>query len=343
MISIDQHRLRAVCDGMKGKRVAVIGDVMLDRYLWGRVNRLSPEAPVPVIDLDREQSRPGGASNVAQNIHSLGGRPLLVGVVGDDATGRELAGILRESGLSTEGLFTDASRPTTTKTRIIAHSQHVARVDRETREPIGPAVTKAICSFIESGLGDIDGIIFEDYNKGVIGRELISTITGLARGRGIPVAVDPKFDNFFDYPGVTVFKPNKHETEEALGLKLSDAAGCEAAGRSLMAKLRPKNILLTLGDQGMMLFEEDGSVSHVPTKARKVADVSGAGDTVIATLTMGLLGGATMREAASLANFSGGIVCGYVGIVPIDREELMKTVLAEINHGAPHPPGVKKA
>ncbi len=330
MISIDQHRLRAVCDGMQGKRVAVIGDVMLDRYIWGRVNRLSPEAPVPVIDLDREQSRLGGASNVAQNILSLGGNPLLVGVIGDDSTGRELTGLLGENGLPTDGLFTDPARPTTVKTRLIAHSQHVARVDRETRAPIGPELTKAVCGFIEAGIDGIHGIILEDYNKGVIGRELIETVTALAGRRGIPVAVDPKFDNFFDFPGVTVFKPNKQETEKALGLKLTNRGDFEAAGKSLMEKLRPKNILMTLGDQGMMLFEEDGSISHVPTKARKVADVSGAGDTVIATLTMGILGGATMREAASLANFSGGVVCGYVGIVPIDSDELVRTVLAEI-------------
>jgi len=332
MISIDQHKLRAVSDGMTGKRVAVIGDVMLDRYLWGRVNRLSPEAPVPVIDLDREQSRLGGASNVAQNILSLGGTPLLIGVIGDDSTGGEITGLLKAQSLTTEGIFTDASRPTTAKTRIIANEQHVARVDHETRSPIDPGLTKAICSFIESGLDGIDGIIFEDYNKGVIGREMIARVTELARHRDVPVAVDPKFENFFDYQGVTLFKPNKNEIEEALGLKLSGPDGFESAGRSLMDKLRSKNILLTLGEQGMMLFEEDGSVSHLPTKARKVADVSGAGDTVIATLTMALLGGATIREAASLANFSGGIVCGYVGIVPIDREELIQTVLADVAH-----------
>ncbi len=339
MISIDQHRLRAVCDGMKGKRVAVIGDVMLDRYIWGWVNRLSPEAPVPVIDLDREQSRLGGASNVAQNILSLGGEPLLVGVIGDDSTGRELTGLLGENGLSTEGIFTDASRPTTVKTRLIAHSQHVARVDRETRTPVGPALTKSISSFLEAHIREIHGIIFEDYNKGVIGPGLIKTVTGLADSHGIPVTVDPKFDNFFDFSGVTVFKPNKGETEKALGLKLNDRDGFRAAGKSLMEKLRPKNILMTLGDQGMMLFEEDGGVFHVPTKARKVADVSGAGDTVIATMTMALVGGATMTEAASVANCSGGVVCGYVGSIPIDRDELVRAVLAEVTQ--PAQPGEK--
>jgi rfaE bifunctional protein kinase chain/domain len=314
---------------MAGRRIAVIGDVMLDRYLWGRVNRLSPEAPVPVIDLDDDQARLGGASNVARNVRSLGGDPLLVGVVGSDASGRLVADLVRQGGFSADGLFVDESRPTTVKTRIIAHSQHVARVDRESRAPLRPGMVDAIVDFISSRLGSIDGVIFEDYNKGVIGPDLIRRVTALAAGRGIPVTVDPKFENFFDFNGVTVFKPNKKEVEEALGRKLSSPGEIEDAGRALLTRLGVGNILMTLGDQGMMLFEKDGSIFHVPTKARHVADVSGAGDTVIATLTMALLGGATVREASSLANFSGGIVCGYVGIVPIERDELVRTVLAE--------------
>ncbi len=320
---------------MTGRRIAVIGDVMLDRYLWGRVNRLSPEAPVPVIDLDDDQARLGGASNVARNVRSLGGDPLLVGVVGDDGSGRLVTDLLREGGLSADGLFVDPSRPTTVKTRIIAQSQHVARIDRESRSPLDPALVSKIVGFVAGQLDRIDGVIFEDYNKGVIGKELIREITALASRRGIPVTVDPKFENFFDFTGVTVFKPNKKEVEEALGRKLTTTAEIEEAGRALLRQLGVGNILLTLGEQGMMLFEQDGSVSTVPTKARTVADVSGAGDTVIATLTMALLGGATIREASSLANFSGGVVCGYVGIVPIDRDELIRTVLAEVNHKPP--------
>ncbi len=320
---------------MTGRRIAVIGDVMLDRYLWGRVNRLSPEAPVPVIDLDDDQARLGGASNVARNVRSLGGDPLLVGVVGDDGSGRTVTALLKEGGMTPDGLFVDPSRPTTVKTRIIAHSQHVARMDRESRAPLGAGLVRKIVGFVAERLDGIDGVIFEDYNKGVIGKELIGEITALASRRGIPVTVDPKFENFFDFTGVTVFKPNKKEVEEALGRKLSTTAEIEEAGRALLRQLRVGNILLTLGEHGMMLFEGDGSVSHVPTKARTVADVSGAGDTVIATLTMALLGGATIREASSLANFSGGVVCGYVGIVPIDRDELIRTVLAEINHKPP--------
>lgn len=317
---------------MTGRTVAVIGDVMLDRYLWGRVGRLSPEAPVPVIDLDDDQVRLGGASNVARNVRALGGEPLLVGVVGDDGSGRQVIDLIREGGLRTEGVFTDPDRPTTVKTRIIAHAQHVARVDRESRAPLSPALVASLTGFVERNIDRIDGIIFEDYNKGVIGPELIANVTALAARREIPVTVDPKFDNFFDFSGATVFKPNKKEVEEALGRKLSSPGEIRDAGGILLKKLDVANILLTLGDQGMMLFERDGSVSDVPTVARKVADVSGAGDTVIATLTMALLGGATVREAACLANYGGGIVCGYVGIVPVDKDELVRAVLDGLNH-----------
>ncbi|HLF14718.1 MAG TPA: PfkB family carbohydrate kinase, partial [Bacteroidota bacterium] len=250
----------------------------------------------------------------------------------NDGSGRQLTDLIREGGFSTDGVFIDPSRPTTVKTRIIAHSQHVARIDRESRAPIDGGLAAKIVDFVGRELDGIDGVIFEDYNKGVIGRELIGKITALASRRGIPVTADPKFENFFDFTGVTVFKPNKKEVEEALGRKLASPGEIEDAGRTLLNKLQVENILMTLGDQGMMLFERGGAVSHVPTKARNVADVSGAGDTVIATLTMALLGGATIREASSLANFSGGVVCGYVGIVPIDRDELIRTVLAEINH-----------
>lgn len=340
LININEHRLQAVCASMTGRKLAVIGDVMLDRYLLGRVGRLSPEAPVPVIDLDDDQVRLGGASNVARNVRALGGDPLLIGVVGDDGSGRQVIDLIREGGLSPEGILTDSTRPTTVKTRIIAHAQHVARVDRESRAPLSPELVAAIVGFVERNMDRIDGVIFEDYNKGVIGRELVRKVTALATRKNIPVTVDPKFENFFDFPGATVFKPNKKEVEEALGRKLSSREEIEDAGRILLTKLDVGNILFTLGDQGMMLVERDGSISHVSTKAHAVADVSGAGDTVIATLTMALLGGATIREAACLANYGGGIVCGYVGIVPIDKDELVRTVLDGLNH---RPPGEKRA
>lgn len=332
MVTLTAARLNTLIGSMSGRRIAVVGDLMLDRYMWGSVSRISPEAPVPVIDLEKEQMRLGGAANVAKNVKSLGGEPLLLGVIGDDNSGRQLLEIVRESGSGTDGIIVDGSRPTTVKTRVIAHDQHVVRIDRESRTDISPEVLTQAIGVLRDRIDDVDGIILEDYNKGVIVKDLIREVIDLANRHGKVITVDPKFNNFFAYSNVTVFKPNRKEAEEVLGVRLHERQDIEAAGRSLLRKLNASNVLLTLGDQGMMLFEKDGSVAHVPTKARNVADVSGAGDTVISTLTMALCGGAAIREAALLANFAGGIVCGYVGIVPINREELRTTVLADMDH-----------
>ncbi len=321
---------------MNGKRIAVVGDLMLDRYMWGSVSRISPEAPVPVIDLEKEQLRLGGAANVAKNIKALGGDPLLIGVTGADNSGKQLSEIVRESGFGTEGIIVDESRPTTVKTRVIAHAQHVVRIDRESKADIPSSILDRAVAVLQDHIDAIDGIILEDYNKGVIVRDLIRQVIDLAQRHGKVITVDPKFNNFYEYRNVTVFKPNRKEAEEVMGTRLRTQKDIDDAGRSLLKTLGAANVLLTLGEQGMSLFESDGSVSHVATKARNVADVSGAGDTVISTLTMALCGGAGIREAALLANFAGGIVCGYVGIVPIDREELRRAVLNDRDHHAGH-------
>lgn len=317
---------------MKGKRIAVVGDLMLDRYIWGGVSRISPEAPVPVIDVESEQARLGGAANVAKNIKSLGGEPLLVGVIGADNSGKQLFEIIRESEFPTDGVIVDSGRPTTVKTRVIAHSQHVVRIDREQKSEIHPDIQKKILEALRSNIEMIDGIIIEDYNKGVIVKDLITKLIALANEKGKTITVDPKFNNFFEYKNVTVFKPNRTEAEQVTGARLRTQEDIHRTGKALLERLHADNVLLTLGEQGMSLFESDGTVSHVPTMARNVADVSGAGDTVISTLTMTLVGGATIKEAAMLANFAGGIVCGYVGIVPIDPNELRTNVLKNMNH-----------
>ncbi len=337
MIVIEKERLTDLLSGMNGRSIAVVGDLMLDRYFWGSVSRISPEAPVPVIDMEQEQDRLGGAANVAMNIKSLGGNPLLVGVIGADNSGKRVHELLRESGFSTDGIVVDGTRPTTVKTRVIAHSQHVVRIDRETRAEISFIIQNKIIDVLRHHMHELDGIIIEDYNKGVVAKSLIRQVVELARESHKPVTIDPKFNNFFAYEHVTVFKPNRKEVEEALGIRLRDSESVREAGKSLMDRLHAENVLLTLGEQGMTLFEQDGSVSSVPTMARNVADVSGAGDTVIATLTLALAGGARVREAAALANFAGGIVCGYVGIVPIDKEELERTVLDSMDHQDPAP------
>lgn len=314
---------------MKGKQIAVVGDLMLDRYIWGTVTRISPEAPVPVVDMDQEQIRLGGAANVANNIRALGGEAVLVGVIGADNSGAQLLSLLAENSFTAGGIVTDRSRHTTVKTRVIAYNQHVVRIDRETKRDIARTTQEIILEFLTRNIRSFDGIIIEDYNKGVVVLPLIRRLTALANKTDTIITIDPKFNNFFEYKHVTVFKPNRKEVEEALGSHLSTDEEVLQAGRKLMKRLLAKNILLTRGEHGMTLFEQDGTVSHVPTKARNVADVSGAGDTVIATLTLAMAGGATAREAAALANYAGGVVCGYVGIVPIDRSELQRAVLSD--------------
>lgn len=332
MIAISEPRLRELFTRMKGKRIAVVGDLMLDRYLWGSVSRISPEAPVPVVDMADEQMRLGGAANVAKNIKSLGGEPMLFGVIGNDNSGKQLLDIARGSAFALDGIVTDPSRPTTVKTRVIAHSQHVVRIDRETKTDIPQEIQARVMQKLRAEITSIDGLIIEDYNKGFVAAGLIRQIVELANQHNLIVTVDPKFKNFFEYRNVTVFKPNRNEVEEALGARLETDADVAKAGKVLLERLKARNILLTLGEKGMSLFEENGSVSSVPTKARNVADVSGAGDTVISTLTLALAAGAAIKEAAALANFAGGVVCGYVGIVPIDPDELQRVILEDLDH-----------
>ena len=328
MITFSDHRLKELLTKFKNRRIAVVGDVMVDKYLWGTVARISPEAPVPVVEVEKETERLGGAANVANNIKSLGGWPLLVGVVGDDTNGTLLTKLLAEQGCPINGIVRDASRPTTIKTRVIAHSQHVVRIDNEQKRDISPAVQDQILSVLHSTINSLDGIILQDYNKGVIVKSLIHQIIEMARKHEKVVTVDPKFRNFFEYKNATVFKPNRKEVEEALGIKLTSEEDVHDAMVLLKKKLNAENVLVTRGEQGMSLLDKQGSLHHLPTWARHVADVSGEGDTVIATLTMALASGASILESATLANFAGGVVCGEVGIVPIMPDALLSTVLS---------------
>ena len=326
MVTFTNSRIQTLFENLSGKRVAVLGDLMLDRYFWGAVTRISPEAPVPVVEVESESTRLGGAANVANNIASLGGTPFMVGVVGDDDSGRALTGIVAQSGFPDEGILVDATRPTTVKTRVIAHHQHVVRVDREVKHDIAEHVQVRLLDVLRRNAGTLDAIIIEDYNKGVVVKTLIKELVEFAKKNRIIITVDPKFNNFFEYKQVTVFKPNRKETEEALGVRLNDQTSVEQAGKALLQRLEAENVLLTLGERGMTLVEGGGQMTHVPTAARQVADVSGAGDTVISTLTMMLAAGGSIREASMLANVAGGIVCGEVGIVPINARELRESV-----------------
>jgi rfaE bifunctional protein kinase chain/domain len=332
LVALDPDRLHSMFGAFAGKRIAVVGDLMLDRYFWGSVARISPEAPVPVVEVESESTRLGGAANVANNVASLGGIPLMLGVIGDDEAGRVFQALARAGGFPLEGVVVDPARPTTVKTRVIAHHQHVVRVDREVKQDVSGQIQQRILDILRRGIGTLDAIIIEDYNKGVVAKDLIRELVDLAGRSRKAVTVDPKSNNFFEYKQVTVFKPNRKETEEALGVRLQDKKSVEEAGRTLIERLGAESVLLTLGEDGMSLFERDGDATHVPTATRKVADVSGAGDTVISTLTIALAAGASIKEASTLANFAGGIVCGEVGIVPIDRDLLLQTVLKSVDH-----------
>jgi rfaE bifunctional protein kinase chain/domain len=328
VVSFTEDRLKHLFGNFQGKHVAVVGDLMIDRYYWGSVSRVSPEAPVPVVEVESESARLGGAANVANNIQALGGIPLLVGLVGDDHAGKTLTGILRDQNLDTGGIVIDGVRPTTVKTRVIAHGQHLVRVDHESKADCPDDLRVRIIDAVKYNIRTLQAIIIEDYNKGVVTREVIRELVGIARKYNVPVTVDPKFHNFLEFKQVSVFKPNRREVEEVLGGRLDEAGAVEEAGRKLLQILEAGNILLTRGEAGMSLFEGDGTITHLGTTATNVQDVSGAGDTVISTLTMALVGGASVREAAVLANCAGGIVVGEVGIVPVRPDRLLSAVLA---------------
>ncbi len=328
MVSITKSRLQKIKKNFKGKKIAVIGDMMLDCYFWGEVKRISPEAPVPVVEVDNEFYRFGGAANCALNITRLGGIPIPVGLIGKENYGSIFLSLLDESGIDAAGILVDDTRPTTAKTRVIADNQHVVRIDKESKEYISKGTQQKILTFLEQHISSLDGIILQDYNKGILTPELIQKVIALANKNNILITVDPKFNNFFSYKNVTVFKPNRKEAGDVLGMQIRTDAEISIAGKKLLTKLNAKYILLTLGEGGIAVFEK-GKEYRMPTKARKVADVSGAGDTVISTLTMALAAGADILEASYLANYAGGLVCEEVGIIPIELEKLFSTVSEE--------------
>ena len=329
MIKISEKRLLQLKKNFKGKRIAIIGDMMLDIYYRGDVKRISPEAPVPVLEVENEFHRFGGAANVALNIAKLNGIPEPIGVIGYDSFGALFNSLLSEQNISHQGIFEDESRPTTAKTRVIADSQHIVRIDKESKKTINKKIQNEIISYVKTIIKDLDGVILQDYNKGVLSSSLISQVIELANKNKKLITVDPKFNNFYDYKNVTVFKPNRHEAEDILGMKIKTDADVSFAGNTLLNKLNPRNVLLTLGEGGIAVFEKGNPEKRMPTKARKVADVSGAGDTVISTLTIAIAAGANIYEASYLANYAGGLVCEEVGIVPIEIEKLFDTVIRE--------------
>mgnify|MGYP001544657952 FL=1 len=319
--TIQRHRLVALLDSAKRYNVAVAGDAMLDVYLIGDVERISPEAPVPVVRVRDRRHALGGAANVAQNVLALGASCSMVCTVGDDVAGMDLTRMLDQAGASVAGVLS-SRKPTTTKTRIVARAQQLVRVDEEDDADSNGVDTDALIDAIRMTVRTAEALVLEDYNKGVLAPRVIRAAMEEANARGIPVIVDPKFRNFFEYRGATIFKPNRRELESALGATLDIAS--PAALPATCARLGVEHLLLTLGEHGMVLVSSDGEVGRIPTTAREVYDVVGAGDTVTAYLATMLAAGATASEAAVIANFAAGVEVGKLGAATVSTEEVLE-------------------
>lgn len=315
---------RNIIRKFKNTRILVIGDLVLDRYIWGKVSRISPEAPVPVVEVIDDNFMLGGAANVANNIVALGGEVTVAGVAGKDRAGQVMRQLLEDRGIGYE-IFED-SRPTTIKTRVIAHSQQVVRFDREERKGISGAVLKNIVSFIRRAVHEHDAVIISDYKKGLVSRALIREILKATRHNGKFSAVDPKVGHFHFYKGIGLITPNVMEASQGSGVEIKDEESLKKAGKALLNRLSCGAVLITRGEEGMSLFERD-NVTHIPTAARHVYDVTGAGDTVIASFTLAVASGATLREAAFIANHAAGIVVGEVGTAVVTQEKLRKSLI----------------
>lgn len=325
-------RLLDVLEKFRGTHLLVVGDLMLDRFVWGDVERISPEAPVPVLRVTSESSRLGGAANVIHNIRSLGGRVTACGVIGRDQAGTQIMSDLRRLGASTAGVFREGRFQTIQKTRIIASPRHqqIVRLDRENHANLEGRVLERICGFVMERIGRCDGVVVSDYGKGVVHGRLLNLVAE-ASGKAQRVCViDPKKENYKCYRLPTLITPNKDEASEASGIAIRDDSSLAAAGEKLIRLWRAKAVLITRGAEGMSLFRPRRAVKHFPTEAREIFDVTGAGDTVVAVCALALAGGATYEEAAVVANLAAGLVGGEAGTVAV-RLQRLKGVVGE-NH-----------
>jgi len=318
-------RMKNIFKRFKSTGILVVGDLMVDQYIWGNVRRISPEAPVPVVEVTGESVMPGGAANVAYNVLSLGGKVFVAGLIGSDDTGKILINKFKEKGLDTEGIFIDNERPTTVKTRVIAHNQQVVRFDKEVQTEINSAIIKMIIEYIKEKFDEIDGIIISDYSKGLITKGLVKKIVELAKGKKL-IAVDPKIGHFHYYRDVDLITPNINEASSGSGIEIKDERSLINAGRTLQRKLRCESVVITRGEHGMTLFQEGRKVIHIPTCAREVYDVSGAGDTVVAALTLACCAGATLAYSADIANHAAGIVVGKLGTATATLDEVIDSM-----------------
>jgi D-beta-D-heptose 7-phosphate kinase/D-beta-D-heptose 1-phosphate adenosyltransferase len=330
MLKIERKRLQNIFSGMKSKCIMVIGDLMLDEYIWGNVERISPEAPVPVVEVQNELFRLGGAGNVANNLMSLGAQVIINAVRGNDPHGEILVKTLNNMNLSTGSIFTDNHRGTTVKTRIIAHTQQVARIDKEDKSLISETLRKKIVDSYRKSFDEIDALIISDYGKGVISKKLLGQVVPSARQKGIPVCVDPKERNFAYYKNVTAITPNIKELSFGAGIKIEEYDHIIKAAQKVKSMLGCDMVLVTRGEHGMSLFEEDGYPVDIPTTAKSVYDVTGAGDTVIACFTLAKASGATSKEAAIIANVAAGLVVAEVGAASVSWDRLYMACMEDI-------------
>jgi len=319
-------RARRLLAAMCGRPLLVIGDVMLDEFVWGKVARISPEAPVPVVAVTSESWQVGGAGNVARNVRALRGDALLLGVVGRDAAAQRIRGELEASGVRSGLVNAGDGRPTTVKTRIIAHQQQIVRTDRETAEAVPPAIEAELLAHVSEELPRAAAVIVSDYQKGVVTPRLMRAVIAAARRRRVPVLVDPKVRHFALYRHASVVTPNLAEAEQAAGMRIRDADDLVVAGQKLLKVLAAEAVLITRGEQGMSLFCRGQRPAHVAAFAREVYDVTGAGDTVIATLALAMAAGARISDAAALANCAAGVVVGKVGTATASQDEVMSVV-----------------
>jgi D-beta-D-heptose 7-phosphate kinase/D-beta-D-heptose 1-phosphate adenosyltransferase len=329
---MNRRRVEQILNAFNGKTIITVGDIMLDEFIWGKVRRISPEAPVPVVEVIEETYRLGGSGNVAANIQELGGTAIPMGVVGRDGASDRIGELLEKVGIETYGLVR-ADRPTTLKSRILAHSQQVVRTDRESKKPLSAELNSDLSALFSQFLPKAAAVIVSDYDKGVVNRDLMANILPKAKTAGIPVFLDPKVHHADYYRPITVITPNHREAELLTGLVIDGERTLEEAGSKLLEKFGCEYALITRGEEGMSLFNTTGS-HHLPTFAREVFDVTGAGDTVIAALALSRAGGATMEESATLANHAAGIVVGKVGTATVSRSELLSDFEARDAHSA---------
>ncbi len=318
---LTRNRVEQLLSAFRGKTVIVLGDIMLDEFVWGKVRRISPEAPVPVVEVVNETYRLGGAANVVANIRELGGNPVPIGVIGHDRAADRVFELMRGRNIDTSGLIRD-DRPTTLKTRILAHHQQVARADREDRSPLSKSANSAVAAAFARTLRGAQAVVVSDYDKGVVNRELLVDILPQARAAQVPVFLDPKVQHADYYRPVTAITPNHHEAELLAGMAIHGSDNLETAGKKLLEKFGCEHVLITRGEEGMSLFNAGGS-HHLPTFAREVFDVTGAGDTVIATLALASAAGGTMEESAILANHAAGLAVGKIGTATVTQAELL--------------------